>query len=270
MFHHGYVFQTMLAESGTLRGGQVRRHRTMPLLYGVNRPFCLRLPGGEVETRLCLVREEQPYSIEGPPQWLLCYYLYPDSPAGQLLRRTQLGDAAVSHFPSEKARELKRPDLRPSAGQPLSPFAMKRLLEQLIFLFTGARAVPRPETPFLREIRRCAAEEEILSAEALARAAALSREELGRRFARDAGIDADRWLLHRRLIAFFDEWERTGPLSAEETDGLCRRKGIAGAEGLDRLFGDLFGLSYADWTALLPGSTVLTDRSGEFPHFVRL
>ena len=69
MFYHGYVFQTMLAAAGPLNDGEVRRTRTIQMVYGMNSSFKVRLNNTWHSSRCCVLDAEVPHYINGDGDW---------------------------------------------------------------------------------------------------------------------------------------------------------------------------------------------------------
>lgn len=266
MFHHGYVFQTMLAEAGPLNDDKVRQHQTMQLLYGVNRPFSIRLNNEWHKVRFCLLDVDVPHYINGDGDWQYCFYIYPDSHTGHLLKSTVLKDSPVSVFSRED--RSAGANIVPSVVRPISPFELKQLFEQVIYLFTGKKTRMRPNQPLIQELRKYMLEKDIYSSTPLAKLCGMGMEELSDQFKRITEFSLESWLLHQRLMVLFERLDKQKVLSDDIVDSLTRQSGIAGLDGLDRLFQDLFGIPYRKWTNSTVGSIILTDRQEEFPCFI--
>ena len=266
MFHHGYIFQTMLAEAGPLNDGQVRQHETLQLLYGVNRPFRIRLNDEWHKTRLCLLSEGVPHYINGDGDWQYCFYIYPDSHTGYLLKSSILKDSPVSVFSGEE--KLGRLNVMPSAVRPIPAFDLKMLFEQIVYYFTGKRPCLRPDQPLLKKLRHGMYGEGIFSAADLSEFCGMDSGELADQFKRMTEFNLDSWLLHQRMMIFFDRLERAEQRSDAQLDSLCRQSGFAGVDALDRLFCDFFGITYTRWAGAKSRSVIVTDHRSEFPCFM--
>ncbi len=257
----------MLAVAGPLNDGEVRRTRTMQLVYGINRSFKIRLNDTWHTSRCCVLDADVPHYINGDGDWQFSFHIYPDSHTGHLLKSTVLKNSPVSVFSHD--RTSVKPAVLPSAVRPVLPFDLMEIFEQIIFLFTGRHPCVRPENPFLKEMRQQVARQEIISLELLARDAGLSPADLKSEFKRASEFDLDTWLVHRRMIRFFralDERE-TFP-SEDELVNLVKNAGIGGLDALDRLFKDFFGIPYSKWINRNVGTVILYDEKLGFPCFM--
>lgn len=265
MFRHGYIYHDLLAEVGPLNDGKVRTHRCLQLIYGVNKPLRIRLQGEWQSVRLCLIDQGVDHFISGEDDWQICYFIYPDSPLGHLLRTRILKDASVSILSQDENPSLIR-TVQP-AVRPMSLEDVRGLLETILYVFTGTRGAPRTGLSAVRELN------EILGSGALkeltlSEIAGLMKMETGEladTFKRETEIDARTWLMHHRVILFFDALERLDRHPDLETmDRLVRASGIAGLSGLDRMFEDLFGMPYLRWLNSEKGTIILTEKDPLF------
>lgn len=266
MFHHGYVYQTMLAEAGPLSDDKVRQHQTMQLIYGVNQPFNIRLNNEWHKVRFCLLDVAVPHYINGEGDWQYCFYIYPDSHTGHLLKSTVLKNSPASVFSREDS--FGGAKIIPSAVRPIDPFELKKLFEQILYLFTGKTPRMRPDQPLLQDLRKFIVENEVFSSGDLADLCGMEKEELSDQFKRLTEFSLESWLLHQRLMVLFEKIEKQTHLSDNVLDSLARQSCIAGLDGLDRLFQDLFGIPYRKWTHSTVGSIILTDHQAEFPCYL--
>ena len=266
MFYHGYIFQTMLAEAGPLNDGAVRQNRAMQLIYGVNKPFEIRLNSQWHKVRFCLLEENVPHYINGDGDWQFCFYIYPDSHTGYLLKSTILKKSPVSVFSNEVMSSSL--DILPSAVRPVKPFDLKRIFEQIIYIFTGRMSSPRPDQPLLRELRRFLSDGVLPTSEGLAEACRMDQWDLADQFKRITEFNLETWLMHQRMMRFFEILDQQSSPDNFELDRLAREQGIGGTDALDRLFSDFFGITYTRWTGLNPGTVILWDKQPEFPCFM--
>jgi len=270
MFRHGYIFQTMLADVGPLNDGRVHRHGTMRLIYGVNRPFRIRLDGSWHQARLCLLKEGVPHYISGDGDWQISYYVYPDSHTGHLLQSAVLRSAGAS-FMSQEENPARLDTVQP-AVRPLPAEEIRSLLDSFIYLLTGKKGVPRQESPWLKNMIAAVrgwGDETELSLTDLARYLNEEPGDMADRFKRITEFPMESWLLHHRMMRFFGNLERLDYIPAEdELDGLIRKAGIAGTTGLDRIFGDLFGLNRSKWINGNPGTIIQTNEVPFFPYYM--
>jgi len=263
MFRHGYIFHDMLAEVGPLNDGKVRMHRSLQLIYGVNKPFRIRLKGEWQTVRLCLIDQGVDHFISGEDDWQICYFIYPDSHAGHLLKSQILKDASVSILSHDENPSLIKTEQ--PAVRPMTLTDIRGLLETFIYVFTGRRACPRSGLTTARELADAAGSlRELTLSEA---AGLLNRDldELAGDFKRETEMDVRTWMLHLRMIRFFESLEILESMpDLQGLDALARESGISGLSGLDRLFEDFFGMPYVRWVNSEKGTVILTENRPSF------
>ncbi len=268
MFRHGYIFHEMLAEVGPLNDGKVRTHRSLQMIYGVNKPFRIRLDGKWQPVRLCLIDSGVDHFISGEDDWQICYFIYPDSHPGRILRQEILKGASVSILSQDENPGRLR--TVQSAARPMSLEDVRGLFESFVYLFTGKRAYPRPglETvQTLLSLIRGAALKELTMSEA-AGYLGRDRNELAELFKRETELDPGTWMLHLRMMRFFESLDRLDRIPDDsDLERLARSCGIAGISGLDRLFEDFFGMPYRRWVNEEPGTVILTEQESHFLFF---
>ena len=268
MFRHGYIFHEMLAEIGPLNDGKVRTHRSLQLIYGVNKPFRIRLDGKWQPVRLCLIDSGVDHFISGEDDWQICYFIYPDSHPGHLLKENILKGASVSILSQDENPTRIR--TVQSATRPMSLEDVRGLFESFIYVFTGKRAFPRTDLETVQALStliRGDSLKELTMAEA---AGYLGQDgsQLAESFKRETELDAGNWMLHLRMMRFFEHLDRQDHLPDEDgLDKLARSCGIAGIPGLDRLFEDFFGMPYSRWINREPGTVILTEHNTSFLKF---
>ncbi len=267
MFYHGYIFQTMLAVAGPLNDGEVHRIRTIQLIYGVNKSFKIRLNENWHSVRCCILDANVPHYINGDGDWQFCFYIYPDSHLGHLLSSTILKGSPVSIFSHEESSA--KPRVIPSAVRPVSPVDLMDFFNEIIFIFTGKRPCSRPELPLIKELKKKVSQLDIVSGEALEEAMGRPVQELANDFKRISEFSLDTWLLHHRMMRFFDLLdEQETPANEETLELLMKSAGIGGIDALDRLFYDFFGIPYTRWVSSETGTVVLSDQKIGFPCFM--
>lgn len=265
MFRHGYIYHDLLAEVGPLNDGKVRTHRCLQLIYGVNKPMRIRLQGKWESVRLCLIGEGVDHFISGEDDWQICFFIYPDSPLGHLLKDCILKGSVVSILSQDENPSLVK-TVQP-AVRPMSLDDVRGLLETILYVFTGRHAAPRKGMSVSRKlielVNRNTLKDVTLSE--IASRMDLSVNDLAVEFKRETEIDARTWLMHHRIILFFEALEKRDELPDFETmDALVRQSGIAGLSGLDRMFEDLFGMPYLRWLNSDKGTIILTEKNPVF------
>lgn len=268
MFRHGYIFHEMLAEVGPLNDGKVRTHRSLQLIYGVNKPFKIRLQGKWEPVRLCLIDSGVDHFISGEDDWQICYFIYPDSHPGRILKEDILKGASVSILSQDENPARIRTEQ--SAARPMSLEDVRGLFESFVYVFTAKRAFPRPGLETAQTLFSLVRDDALkdLSMEEAARALKQDRDLLAESFKRETELDPGTWMLHLRMIRFFESLDRQDPIPDESgLDGLARSCGIAGIPGLDRLFEDFFGMPYRRWVNREPGTLILTEQTLNFLSF---
>ena len=263
MFRHGYIFHDMLAEVGPLNDGKVRRHRSLQLIYGVNKPYRIRLQGEWQTIRLCLIDQGVEHFISGEDDWQICYFIYPDSHLGYMLQSSILKGASVSVLSQDENPSLIRTEQ--PAVRPMSLMDVRGLLETFLYVFTGRKAYPRSG---LDTAALLASETKSLTELTLSETAEkLNRdiEELAQDFKRETEMDVRTWMLHLRMIRFFESLEKLDRIpDLQGLDALARTSGISGLSGLDRLFEDFFGMPYVRWVNSERGTVILTENKPVF------
>ncbi|MDA3956485.1 hypothetical protein [Oceanispirochaeta sp.] len=263
MFRHGYIYHDMLAEVGPLNDGKVRTHRSLQLIYGVNKPYKIRLKGEWQTVRLCLIDQGIDHFISGEDDWQICYFIYPDSHLGYLLKTEILKGSSVSVL-SQDRNPTQVNTVQP-AVRPMTLIDVRGLLETFIYVFTGRKAYPRNGLHTAVQLSRIVhSMTELTLSEAALR---LNRdiEDLALDFKRETEADVRTWMMHLRMIRFFDALEKkNGIPDLSELDKLARLSGIAGLSGLDRLFEDFFGMPYVRWVNSEKGTIILTESNPSF------
>lgn len=265
MFRHGYIYHDLLAEVGPLNDGKVRTHRCLQLIYGVNKPMRIRLQGEWQSVRLCLIGEGVDHFISGEDDWQICYFIYPDSGLGHLLKDNILKGAAVSILSQDENPSLIK-TVQP-AVRPISLQDVRGLLETIVYLFTACRATPRKGLSVSQQVRDLLYSRTLndVTLSEIASRLKLDVNDLAVDFKRETEIDVRTWLMHHRIILFFDALEKLDELPGFETmDSLVRESGIAGLPGLDRMFEDLFGMPYLRWLNSDKGTIILTEKTPAF------
>lgn len=266
MFRHGYIYHDLLAEVGPLNDGKVRTHRCLQLIYGVNKPLRIRLKGEWQSVRLCLIDEGVDHFISGEDDWQICYFIYPDSPLGHLLKGSILKESSVSVLSHDENPSLIN-TVQP-AVRPMSLEDVRGLLETILFVFTGRRATPRTGLSVTRHLNDLLSSQDELTLSELAVRMDLDVNELANEFKRETEIDARTWLMHHRMIHFFDALEKLDEHpDFTAMDILVRKSGIAGLSGLDRMFEDLFGMPYLRWLNSDRGTIIITEKTPAFYHY---
>jgi AraC-like DNA-binding protein len=258
MFRHGYIYHDILAEVGPLNDGKVRNHRSLQLIYGVNKPYRIRLKGEWQDVRICLIDQGFDHFISGEDDWQICFFIYPDSQLGHLFKSEILKGASVSILSQDKNPSLINTEQ--PAVRPMSLADLRGLLETFIFVFTGRKAYPRTGLATVSVLSRLILTMTDLTLSEVARTLNRSPEDLALDFKRETEMDIRTWLLHNRMIRFFDFLEKEdripGPADLEK---IARANGISGLNGLDRLFEDFFGMPYMRWVNSEKGTVVLTE-----------
>ena len=263
MFRHGYIFHDFLAEAGPLNDGKVRTHRCLQLIYGVNKPFRVRLQGEWRECRICLLDNGVDHFISGEDDWQICYFIYPDSPLGYLFKSAVLKDSVVSVLDQDEDPGHIRTDQ--PAVRPMSTDDIRGLFETFIYLFTGKRSTPRNGLAVAGRVKGAlgSLQEETLGE--LAAALNIEQDELIDGFKRETELDLRTFLMHRRMIKFYDSLEKLDDLPGfDELETLARKAGIAGLPGLDRMFEDFFGMPYLRWLNSDSGTVIVTEKKPVF------
>lgn len=265
MFRHGYIFHDMLAEVGPLNDGKVRTHRSLQLIYGVNKPFKIRLQGEWKTIRLCLIDQGVDHFISGEDDWQICFFVYPDSHLGHLLKTHILKDSSVSVLSQDENPSLintEQPAVRPMSLQDV-----KGLLETFVFVFTGRKAYPRSGLSTATDLFQLVKGDNLSEMTLSEAASRLGREieELSLEFKRETELDVRTWLMHVRMMRFFDSLEKMERIpDLEGLDSLARENGIAGLSGLDRLFEDFFGMPFVRWVNSDWGTVIMTEDHPSF------
>ena len=258
----------MLAEVGPLNDGKVRTHQSLQLIYGVNKPFNIRLSGKWQPVRLCLLDSGVDHFISGEDDWQICFFIYPDSHIGYLLKDKILKGASVSIL-SQDEDPASSWSVQ-SAVRPMTPEDIRGLFESFVYVFTGKRAYPRTGLEMVQtlyaHIRNGTLDP--LTMEEAAAVLGRDKEELAERFKRETELSLGTWMLHLRMMRLFEKLDRLDHLPDEgELDALTRASGIAGASGLDRLFEDFFGMPYRRWVNGEAGTVILTENKLQFLRF---
>ncbi|MDC7234359.1 MAG: hypothetical protein PQJ58_14090 [Spirochaetales bacterium] len=265
MFRHGYIYHDLLAEVGPLNDGKVRTHRCLQLIYGVNKPYRIRLQGEWQSIRLGLIDAGVDHFISGEDDWQICFFIYPDSPLGHLLKDHILKDSSVSVLSQDENPSLIK-TVQP-AVRPMSLEDVRGLLETILYVFTGKRAAERSGLTLAHRVRdlscRGTLKEVTLSEIALELDSDIN--ELAEGFKRETEMDVRTWLMHHRVINFFNTLEALDELpDFASLDTMARESGIAGLSGLDRMFEDFFGMPYLRWLNSDRGTIILTEDSPVF------
>jgi len=267
MFRHGYIFHDMLAEVGPLNDGKVRMHRSLQLIYGVNKPFRIRLKGEWQRIRLCLIDQGVEHFISGEDDWQICYFIYPDSHLGHMLKSSILKEASVSILSQDENPSLIKTEQ--PAVRPMSLDDVRGLLETFLFVFTGRKAYPRSGVSTAMTLAgQVRSLKELTLSEA---ALSMDREidDLAQDFKRETEMDVRTWMLHLRMIKFFESLEVLDVMpDLSGLDKLARESGISGLSGLDRLFEDFFGMPYVRWVNSERGTVILTESKPVFLTYV--
>jgi len=263
MFRHGYIFNDMLAEVGPLNDGKVRRHRSMQLIYGINKPYRIRLNGEWQTIRLCLIDQEVEHFISGDDDWQICFFIYPDSHLGHLLKSSILKKSLISVLSQDENPSLIKTEQ--PAVRPMTLTDLRGLLETFVYIFTGRKAYPRNGLTTTRALSQII---ESLTERTLSEAAGrMNRdiEEIAQDFKRETETDIRTWMLHLRMIKFFESLEELSNMpDLQGLDVLARQSGISGLSGLDRLFEDFFGMPYVRWVNMDKGTVILTEKKPVF------
>ena len=265
MFRHGYIYHDLLAEVGPLNDGKVRTHRCLQLIYGVNKPLKIRLQGEWQNVRLCLIDEGVDHFISGEDDWQICYFIYPDSPLGHLLKQSILKNSSVSVMSHDENPSLIK-TVQP-AVRPMSLDDVRGLLETIIYVFTGRRASPRTGLSVSLKLNDMLSSRTLIEVTLSELASRMDKSvnELADEFKRETEIEARTWLMHHRMINFFDALEKLEEHPDLGTmDALVRESGIAGLSGLDRMFEDLFGMPYLRWLNSDRGTIIMTEKTPSF------
>ena len=255
----------MLAEIGPLNDGKVRTHRSLQLIYGVNKPFRIRLDGKWQPVRLCLIDGGVDHFISGEDDWQICYFIYPDSHPGRILKEIILKDASVSILSQDE--DPGRIRTVQSATRPISLENVRGLFENFVYMFTGKRAYPRTDLEAVQSLSSLVRSDALKDLTLVEAAEVLGRDrhELAESFKRETELDVGTWMLHLRMMRFFDTLDSLDAIPEDtELDILARECGIAGLSGLDRLFEDFFGMPYRRWVNRETGTLILTEGNVEF------
>ncbi|MDC7240589.1 MAG: hypothetical protein PQJ50_09540 [Spirochaetales bacterium] len=263
MFRHGYIFHDFLAEAGPLNDGKVRTHRCLQLIYGVNKPFRIRLQGEWRECRICLIDNGVDHFISGEDDWQICYFIYPDSPLGYLLKSAVLKESVVSVLNQDEDPAHIR-TYQP-AVRPMSCDDIRGLFETFIYLFTGKRTVLRNGLALAEGVRGALDSLQEQTLAELVSVLNVDQEELIDGFKRETEMDLRTFLMHRRMIKFYDALELLDEHPGFDVlDELARKSGIAGLSGLDRMFEDFFGMPYLRWLNSDAGTVIVTEKKPVF------
>lgn len=231
-----YVFRHFLMGMGTFRDDGVRSHTSMKLIFGVNRPFRIRLADQWLDARAALVAGGTPHFINGDGDWQIILWIEADSSLGILLEaRTLEGRRFAVQGGEDK---LAIDEVIQTAGDLPDPAGALELAEILLYAYGGVRPVGASWDNEIRDIvTLIEADPGKQTVRSLADEAGCSVPELEADFRRVMGAALDDYL-HRRKISTYVGYRQEGM----KKDEALRRSGLPGWVGVSESFRARYGL----------------------------
>jgi len=231
-----YLFRHFLMGMGSFQDSKVSSPEAMKLLFGVNRPFRIRLEDAWFEARAALLDGGVPHYVNGEGDWQIFLWIDPDtSLAGLLNRRALKGRPWAIHnaAPSPSMTEIIQ-----TVGDLSDPAGALEIAESLIYSYGGAKAVPATWDRLVKKAVTLLDQD----------IGAYSVRSLAERVGRDpVQLDADFRLvlgtplhsyIHRLKWQAYIKFRRDG----QEMTQSLRSSGLIGWEGLRDDFENRYGL----------------------------
>ncbi len=231
-----YLFRHFLMGLGAFRDERVVSNEAMKLVFGINRPFRIRLEGEWVEARAALLSGGTPHFLNGDGDWQIVLWLERDSSLGILLDARVLegrpwtvqGDIA----------ELSMLDVIQTSGDFPDPPGALALAETLLAAYGGITPVPATWDNQIRSvINLIEANSGNETVQSLADSVSSPVADVEADFRRVVGAGLDDYL-HRRKTALYVELRQNG----EKRQDALRAAGLPGWEGMKERFASRYGL----------------------------
>ena len=231
-----YLFRHFLMGMGSFRDDKVTSHEAMKLVFGVNRPFRIRLDQKWHEARAVLIGASVPHFLNGEGDWQIVIWIDADSTLGILMdARTLEGRPWAIH---DVPASLSMGEVIQTVGDDSDPHGALQMAETLLRVYGGTIPVPANWDGKVKSIiRRIEENPGSVTLRSLSEDSGRSPEALEGDFRRIIGSSLENYL-HRRKWAVYIRYRREGM----ERDEALRRAGLPGWEGLRDRFKARYGL----------------------------
>lgn len=134
-----YLFRNFLMGLGCFRDAKVVSHDSMKMVFGINRPFKIRLDGKWQKGRAALIRGGTPHYLDGEGDWQIVLWIDPNTSLWSVLDRNSLKgrDWAIHDIEGPPALT----EVIQTVGDTPDPRAALDLAELLVKVYSGARGV---------------------------------------------------------------------------------------------------------------------------------
>ncbi len=232
-----YFFRQFLMGLAPFNDGRVIRPQAMKLIFGVNRPFRIRLEQQWYSCRAALLKGNTPHFLSGQNDWQVVLWIEPGCALQLLLDvRTLDGRSWILH--KAPVTGLRQDVIQTVIDEPDAPGAL-HLAEALLRVYGGIQPVPALWDDCIKD-----ALSRIDRNPAAAESADLARE-FGREeadflsdFQRVVGMSPDVYIHRRRLARFFSL--RTEGVERNEA---LEQAALSGWDGLKDSFWERYALN---------------------------
>ena len=221
---------------GTFRDRKVASHGTMKLIFGINRPFKIRLDERWYGVRTALVDEHVDHYINGEGDWQIVLWISGDTSLGTALKIRSLKGRKWALHNAKVPRSLN--DVIQTAGDEPDPQGALVLAETLIRVYGGIKGVPANwDDHVKRAVEEVDANPGVWSGQSLSAFFSRPFAELNADFKRVAGIGLDDYIHNRKWAAYLGFRQ-----SGIDRRAALEAAGLPGWEGLKESFESRFGL----------------------------
>ena len=249
-----YLFRPFLMGLGTFRDDKVVSHGAMKFVFGINRPFKIRLEGRWFRPRAVLIDGDVPHFVNGEGDWQAVLWIDGGTSLGMALRARSLKgrDWAVHDAAAPPALD----EVIQTAGDDPDSRGALEIAEILIRTYGGIKAVP---ANWDDDVRRAAeaidARPGAWSGQSVAESIGRIPEELNEDFRRVLGVGLDDYLHTRKWASYIMKRQ-----SGADRRRALEAAGLSGWEGLKDRFESRYGLDLEVLEESLPFVTVYEGR----------